>query len=383
MKTTKILYNNINGIKSKKMSLKRIIEKEKPTVIGIAETKLKENEVVEIEGYEIKRIDRKSEGGGVLLAYKKCLKNITVVVREEQKEEEMLWIKINNTKIKLRIGIVYMPQEKDTKLEVIKGIYKKIEEEVQRAAENKECVIVMGDFNCKVGEAIQGNTQELSKGGRVLLSMCKKLGLTIVNQEKCCKGTWTRIVNEKKSVLDYFITTKNDIHTVDEMVIDEEKYNTPFRLNENNNIIYSDHCTMTMTMNLVDDSMEKEKERKYMSNEGYTNFRKTLEEKKIAEIVNETRFMESYSEWSDEVIQTIEECSTKKKKTRGWKVNRKLGKAKKNVQRMLKKMTLNKDQIQFYKMRKNLINEHIEKEHRKRTTNKCAMKLKKLRKKVK
>ena len=101
-----------------------------------------------------------------------------------------------------------MPQETVTKLDVIKQIYKKIEEEVGKALENKEKVIIMGDLNCKVGELINGNTKEVSKGGRVLMNMTKKMGLIVVNGKECCKGTWTRMVNGKKSVLDYFITRK-------------------------------------------------------------------------------------------------------------------------------------------------------------------------------
>ena len=88
MKQLKIIYNNINGIKSKIKSIKNIIEMESPAIIGIAETKLKEGEILEIEGYEIKRIDRETEGGGVLIAYKKCFKNIVVVVREKKKKKK-------------------------------------------------------------------------------------------------------------------------------------------------------------------------------------------------------------------------------------------------------------------------------------------------------
>ena len=93
------MYNNINGIKTKIESLKTIIEEENPTIIGITETKLNEAEKLDIDGYEIKRVDRKSGGGGgVLLAYKKCLRNIMITVREEQTEEEMLWMKLDNGK---------------------------------------------------------------------------------------------------------------------------------------------------------------------------------------------------------------------------------------------------------------------------------------------
>ena len=137
------MYNNINGIKTKIESLKRIITEEEPTVIGITETRLKKDEKLKIEGYKIKRVDRKTQGGGgVLLAYKKSLKNVTVVVREEDVNEEMLWIKIDNGKAKTRIGIIYMPQENEVKVEEIKSIYNKIEEEIEKARMNNEKVYI-------------------------------------------------------------------------------------------------------------------------------------------------------------------------------------------------------------------------------------------------
>ena len=163
-------------------SLERIIEEEEPAIIGITETKLDEEETFDIQGYTVRRVDRKSGAGGVMIAYKECLKNVTVVLREEKGVEEMLWIKVDNGRVKLRIGIVYMPQENDTKVDEIKKIYKKVEEEVDKAKINKEKVILMGDMNCKVGQIITGNTSEVTKGGKVLLSMCNKHELAILNK---------------------------------------------------------------------------------------------------------------------------------------------------------------------------------------------------------
>ena len=120
--------------------MENIIEEENPTIIGITETKLSEMDDLQLKGYTIKRVDRKDDGGGVLIAYKKCLENIVMVVREEKDKEEMLWLKIDNGKTKMRIGIVYMPQENDTKLDSIKEIYQKVEEEITKAENNNETV---------------------------------------------------------------------------------------------------------------------------------------------------------------------------------------------------------------------------------------------------
>ena len=34
------------------------------TILGLAETKLEEGEIIKLEGYEIERVDREEEGGG-------------------------------------------------------------------------------------------------------------------------------------------------------------------------------------------------------------------------------------------------------------------------------------------------------------------------------
>ena len=136
-KCTKKMCCNIRGYKTKVTSIKEIIEEQKPVIIGLVETKLREQDQIEIEGYEIKRKERAGEGGGVLIAYRKSLKNITIVVREEEKNCEMLWIKMNNDKNKIRLGVIYMPQENTTDLKILEEIYSKIGEEVQRAFKNE------------------------------------------------------------------------------------------------------------------------------------------------------------------------------------------------------------------------------------------------------
>ena len=64
LKSFKLLYNNIRGIKLKKWSLERIIEEENPTMIGITETKLDKNDLFDLDklGYTVKRVDRTNDG---------------------------------------------------------------------------------------------------------------------------------------------------------------------------------------------------------------------------------------------------------------------------------------------------------------------------------
>ncbi|MCH2406130.1 MAG: endonuclease/exonuclease/phosphatase family protein [Nitrosopumilus sp.] len=186
------MFDNVRGVKSKLNSIRNIIEEEKPTIIGLVETKLDEEDIIEIEGYEIRRRERKTEGGGVLIAYREEIKNIINVVREVEEDCEMLWMKINNQVNKIRIGIIYMPQEDSTTYNKLKNIYSVIEEEIRTAFNNKEKLLIMGDLNCKVGNNIPNNNAKVTKGGRLLLKLVKKYNLSIVNAEACCQGLWTR-----------------------------------------------------------------------------------------------------------------------------------------------------------------------------------------------
>jgi hypothetical protein len=60
-----------------------------------------------------------------LIAYRNEFEHIIKVVREENENVEMLWVKLDNGVTKARIGIVYMPQEEDQTVKEIKEIYNK------------------------------------------------------------------------------------------------------------------------------------------------------------------------------------------------------------------------------------------------------------------
>ena len=218
------MMNNVRGFRSKETMINRIISEENPVIIALAETNIEESEHIDIPGYEIIRADRKSGGGGVLIAHRRCLKNLVVCTSEYKRHNcEMLWEKIDNGKFRMKIGAIYMPQESRTKLVVLQEIYKEIEKEVVDAKEKGDSIIITGDLNCKIGNVIKGNREEISKGGRLLMKMVKKHNLRIVNAEECCNGVWTRVQGEQKSVIDYMIVFEDDMNLVKSMEVDEAK----------------------------------------------------------------------------------------------------------------------------------------------------------------
>ena len=224
-----VYYINIRDIKCKISSFEAIINEIKPTVIVVTEIHTDKDYKIEIEGYEPYRNDRNVDGGGILVAVKKELKHVTIVVKKTKEYLESLWIVIDNTRVKLRIGAVYFPQEQDQDL---KEIYKILKEQVQEARKKDESVMIVGDFNCKVGDKIRGNHAKESKGGKKLMKFIEKEGLVLGNSLETCSGTWTRNENGTKSILDYLLVDKElGGHMKEIKVYDETKEISPFHLN--------------------------------------------------------------------------------------------------------------------------------------------------------
>ena len=355
------MYNNINGIKTKIPSLKRIVSEEKPVILALTETKLKESDTFSLDGYVVKRLDRKTEGGGILIAYKECLKNITLTVREEVKEVEMMWVKIDNGKRKWRIGIIYMPQENTMTINKLKKVYSMIKEEVVKAQAQNEKVMLMGDLNCKVGDIIANNSTVVSKGGKVLKTFCSEMGLIITNSMNICEGTWTRMSRDKKSVLDYIIVNQEVTAEVEKVSIDEDKIITPYHV-VGKEVIYSDHCMMTIVHK--DNYKNNQKPKKYISERGYQKLQQITKERKLSCIIQENSFDESYTKWSEQILHEVEECNKKRKKSKGWKVERKWNEVKKAIKQKLRNKNLSEDELKIGRLRRDLVNENIEKESR-------------------
>ena len=84
--------------------------------------------------------------------------------------------------------------------------------------------------------------------------------MIIINSHNKCRGLWTRIEGNKKSVIDYVLTSEENENNISEMIIDDNKTVTPFHI-VNNRIFYSDHCSIIVKMSWY--LACKEKEEKY------------------------------------------------------------------------------------------------------------------------
>ena len=101
-------------------------------------------------------------------------------------------------------------------------MYEDIRQQIKIGKEEKQQILIIGDFNAKIGEAVEGNKTQVTKGGRQLLANKENMIILNTVKEKC-KGVWTRVQGDEKSIIDYVLTDASSANTVKEMKIDEEK----------------------------------------------------------------------------------------------------------------------------------------------------------------
>ena len=66
------------------------------------------------------------------------------------------------------------------------------------------------------------------------MKVVKNHDLIIINKEKeVCKGLWTRVQGQERSVLDCVLTNSKLLPTVTETIIDENKQYSVFNLERN------------------------------------------------------------------------------------------------------------------------------------------------------
>ena len=174
---------------------------------------LVEKEEVPIPGYEtIYRYDKSANSGGILVAVKNNIKTVTMQTHKQEQVREGLSILIDNKKTKLKLGVIYVPQENTTPNKELKKTYQEIKGRIEQARQQCQNMINLGDFNAKTGVRIKGNKETVTKGGRQIVKLVDKQDKVILDEEsEICKGLWTREQGEENSVIDYVITNKKTL----------------------------------------------------------------------------------------------------------------------------------------------------------------------------
>lgn len=166
-----ILHMNCGSLTNKEEELQHVIDEIHPDIVCLTETwfddSIPSNAFVP-ENYSIIRKDRdetfkqkygRNRGGGVAVLYKKHIK-VEKKPYLTDKVEEILWVQVK-TKHSFMLGTVYRTEYTDILNN--NSNESKIEENIRKAAEITNNIIVTGDFNVDMSDHESKDTQTLKE----------------------------------------------------------------------------------------------------------------------------------------------------------------------------------------------------------------------------
>ena len=142
-----------------------------------------------------------------------------------------MWIRIQlKRKETLFIELFYGKKENRNNNATLDEEFKIIEQHLyQHIANNQNYILLLGDFNAKIGNGEQGipsGNSIITPNGKRLINLTNNFNLKILNKNRKCKGKWTRIdtKNEnEKSIIDYSLCTQALYTNLNTTTIDEEE----------------------------------------------------------------------------------------------------------------------------------------------------------------
>ena len=300
---------------------------------------MQEEEEKTVRGYEtIYHNDKTSNCGEITIAVKNTMKKITMQVKQERELGQTLWILLNNQKKKIKIGVIYAPQEGVTPNKELKKLHTSITEEIIKAKEEDQQSIITGYFNSKIGDSINGNMSAVTKRGRLFKKMIDKYDMKLVNEEQeICKGLWTREQEKDKSVIDYVITDKKYFSTIKGMYIDQNKEYATFKIerkeSEDIKKIYSDNNVIILKVDFMTE-MQKEKRKRIITTKGYKEYQQILQHKTISKIMQTGNLQNRYDIWSqaiEDTVKKVEKVTKKGPKERCERINQNAERTKERI----------------------------------------------------
>ena len=250
----RILGVNAAGIKCKLQSFNHILNKLKPQIWSMQETKLKNKEVLNTEAtknYQIYYLNRKtSEGGGLAIGVDKNIESI--LIREGDDIIEAIVVLVMIATIPVRIIAAYGPQE-NANNEKKEKFWEFMEEETNKADLENQGLIIQMDGNCHVGnEIIKNDPNKQNNNGKLFVEFLdRNPTLIVANKLKSCQGSITRkrdVQNRtEKAILDFILLNEKMSQFMQQMVIDEKRefcLSNFGQIKKNKRVIETDHNTM-------------------------------------------------------------------------------------------------------------------------------------------
>ena len=276
-------------------------------------------------------------------------------VTEGKEDNEYIITRYSQFAVPVNIILVYGDQESRSKVEDIERKWGEIVDEVRKIEAREEGVLLLGDFNRALGNVIPENNKKVSYGGSLIKNFLGSDKYVLVNSsDKAINGPFTRYDpsepknDEKKSVLDLVIISKNIEKYLDKMVIDKDLKFTPYRSKaKDKKLIYTDHYAIVLNFKDIPVSSTKKVQngtRRVIWNtnkeKGWANYFKETNENKILEKVkamddaNTEEMMRRYEKEVTRVKYKVFGKVTVNKKKRGSSKVNELQQKKHNLDRL-------------------------------------------------
>ena len=257
--TFTIMLTNLRGYRSKEYSLKKIIKKLKPAVVVMNETNLTGNMKVDLTPYVSWNRNRSGQGGGgVATAVAQEYRDAAVGAGEGAGEDEYVITRIDTFSPAISIVNCYGEQRR-TRVEEVEARWLRMRGDMEAIRARGEHCVLAGDLNKLVGcgeLGVEGNTTEVSAGGKLLLGLLATREWVLVNamgKEVVQGGPNTRVdpATGVGSCLDMFVVSRELEPHVTSLVIDQGREVTVARAVREvggARLVYSDHHTCLLTL---------------------------------------------------------------------------------------------------------------------------------------
>ena len=254
--------------------------------------------------------------------------------------KNILSVQIIYPETTLRVIVSHGPQEDDN-IEERRSFFENLQVEIERGRTSEEIPIVLGDLNAKLSGTINEPTA-ISGNGKLLTDLLHESQMKVTNFHKKTEGKWTRIQTSKKgttkSTLDYILVDEQLIPLVQEMVIDEEKAFTPFRITKprgQQKITFTDHSAMLIKFNCTKGKVTSKPPKRKVWNfteGGFEIFRERTSQPFTLDTTESSENM--YKNWTDQLLTILADCFQKKTIGGNPKVP-KISMARRNVRKIL------------------------------------------------
>ena len=217
-----IMYANIQGFTGKKTCLQYTMNTLEADVVMLAETMVRKTE---LEGCQsICPVKSVGQNVSIILA-SKASSYKKMKLYEPSETVNMIGVRIEVNEIGIRLYTAHLKQQSTNSMEDISCQFDEIKNQFHSANLGREGMLLILDANVHVGsEGVSACKDSQDAGGKILLSMVKEEGLTIINNLGLCDGVVTRVDprNGTKTTIDLAICNTFMIDKIEKMDIDEK-----------------------------------------------------------------------------------------------------------------------------------------------------------------